>query len=100
MSKNPVYLTDSSSLYDFTISENQAYGNQPLKSLGNGKYGMYAADGNANGNINNSDYAGVWKKQNGTLGYEDGDFDLNGGVNIVDRNDKWKPNSGESSQVP
>ena len=100
MSRNPVLLTHSSPLYDFTTSETQAYGNQPMKALGNGRYGLYAADGNANGNINNSDYVGVWKKENGSLGYEAGDFDLNGGVNIVDRNSKWNPNKGKSSQVP
>ena len=98
MSKNPVLLTNTSSLYDFTTSEDKAYGNQPMKSLGNDKYGMYAADGNSNGNINNSDYAGVWKKENGSLGYESGDFDLNGGVNIVDRNAKWNPNKGKAAR--
>ena len=100
MSRNSVLLTDSSSIYDFTTSENKAYGNQPMKSLGSGKFGLFAADGNANGSVNNSDYNSIWKRQNGTLGYEDGDFDLNGGVNIADRNDKWKPNIGENSQVP
>ena len=100
MSKNPVLLSDSSSLYDFSMSVNQAYGNLAMKPLGNGQYGMFAADGNGNGNINNSDYAGVWKRQNGTLGYENGDFDLNGGVNIADKNSKWNPNKGQSTQVP
>lgn len=93
-------LTDSSALYDFTGSEDKAYGTQGMKLLGNGKYGMFAADGNSNGNINNSDYTRVWRKENGTIGYEYGDFDLNGGVNIVDRNDKWRPNKGKSTQVP
>ena len=100
MSRDKVLLSDSSPLYNFTISEDQTYGNQPMKSLGNGKYGLYAADGNSNGNINNADYVGVWKKENGSVGYEDGDFDLNGGVNIVDRNSFWNPNKGKSSQVP
>ena len=100
MSKNPVLLSDSSAQYDFTLSENRAYGNEPMKSLGNDKYGLYAADGNGNGTVNNSDYASVWKKENGSLGYEDGDFDMNGGVNIVDRNSKWNPNKGKGSQVP
>ncbi len=100
MSKNRVLLADSSSLYDFTISENRAYGNLPMKSLGNSKFGLYAADGNANGNINNTDYSRVWKRENGSLGYKDGDFDLNGGVNIVDKNSKWSPNKGKNTQVP
>ncbi len=100
MSKNPVLLTDSSSIYDFTISEDQAFGNQSMKSLGNGKFGLYAGDGNANGSVNNSDYNSIWKKENGSLGYDKGDFDLNGGVNIVDRNSKWKPNNGKVTRVP
>ena len=100
MSKDPISLSDSSTLYDFSLSENQAYGNQAMKALGSGKYGMFAADGNSNGNINSADYVGVWKRQNGTLGYQNGDFDLNGGVNIADKNSKWNPNKGQSSQVP
>ncbi len=100
MSKNPILLTDSTNLYDFTLSEDQSYGDQPMKPLGNGKYGLYAADGNANGSINNSDYNSIWKKENGSAGYEKGDFDLNGGVTIADRNSKWKPNNGHVTRVP
>ncbi len=100
MSKNPILLTDSTNLYDFTFSEDQSYGDQPMKALGNGKYGLYAADGNANGSINNSDYNSIWKKENGSAGYEKGDFDLNGGVTIADRNSKWKPNNGHVTRVP
>ena len=100
MSKNPVPLTGTTNLYDFTFSEGQSYGDQPMKPLGNGKYGLYAADGNANGSINNSDYNSIWKKENGTAGYEKGDFDLNGGVTIADRNSKWKPNNGNVTRVP
>ncbi len=100
MSKNPVLLTGTTNLYDFTFSEDQSYGDQPMKPLGNGKYGLYAADGNANGSINNSDYNSIWKKENGSAGYEKGDFDLNGGVTIADRNSKWKPNNGHVTRVP
>ncbi len=100
MTKNPILLSESASLYDFTISEDQAYGNQAMKSLGNGKFGLYAADGNSNGSVNNSDYNSVWKRENGSVGYDRGDFDLNGGVNIVDRNAKWKPNKGQNTCVP
>ncbi len=100
MTKNPILLTDSTNLYDFTLSEDQSYGSEPMKSLGNGKYGLYAADGNSNGSINNADYNSVWKKENGSAGYENGDFDLNGGVTIADRNSKWKPNNGHVTRVP
>ena len=100
MSKNTLQLSDSTGLYDFTDSEEKAYGNEPMKDLGNGRFGLYAADGNGNGNVNNADNNSIWKKDNGTLGYEKGDFDMNGGVNIVDKNNKWRPNNGKSSQVP
>ena len=100
MSKNPVLLSDSPSLYDFTTSQNKAYGTQPMKSLGNGKYGMYSGDGNGSGVVNSADYNTVWRRQNGSVGYKNGDFDLNGGVNIVDSNAKWKPNKGKVTQVP
>jgi len=100
MTKNPILISDSTSLYDFTTSQNKAYGTQPMKALGNGRYGLYAGDGNSNGTVNNSDYNTVWKRENGSIGYKDADFDLNGGVNIVDCNAKWRPNKGKVSQVP
>ena len=100
MTKSPIQLSDSTALYDFTSSEDKAYGSMPMKDLGNGKFGLYAADGNGNGSVNNADNNSVWKKDNGTMGYEPGDFDMNGGVTIVDKNSKWKPNNGKSSQVP
>jgi hypothetical protein len=100
MTNNAVPLSDSTSLYNFTTSEDKTFGDMAMKSLGGGRFGMYAADGNSNGSVNNADCNAVWKKENGTLGYEPGDFDLNGGVNITDRNGKWKPNNGRVSRVP
>ncbi|HSD63950.1 MAG TPA: hypothetical protein VLB50_09120, partial [Ignavibacteriaceae bacterium] len=100
MSKNPVEISDFPALYDFTTSQDKAYGSQPMKLLNNGKYGMYSGDGNGNGSVNTADYNTVWKKENGSIGYKEGDFDLNGGVNIVDSNAKWKPNKGKVTQVP
>ena len=100
MSKNPLQLSDSTALYDFSDSQDKAYGNEAMKSLGNGKFGLYAADGNGNGSVNSADNNSVWKKENGSVGYEAGDFDMNGGVTIVDKNSKWKPNNGKSTQVP
>ena len=71
-----------------------------MKSLGNGKYALYAADGDADGGVSGQDYSQVWRPENGYLGYQPGDFDLNGGVTIVDKNSKWKPNKNKVSQVP
>jgi hypothetical protein len=100
MSKESILIDDTHQLYDFTTSQHKAYGNEPMKLLDNNVYGLFSADGNGNGVINNSDKNSVWKKENGKFGYHKGDFDMNGGVNIADRNSKWNPNKGKNSQVP
>ena len=100
MTKDPIYLSESFELYDFTTSLDKAYGNQPMKQLAGGKFGLYAADGNANGNINRADNKNIWRKQNGSVGYKSGDYDMNGGVNIRDKNAKYKPNKGKNTGVP
>jgi hypothetical protein len=100
MTKDPIYLSESFELYDFTTSLDKAYGNQPMKQLAGGKFGLYAADGNANGNINRADNKNIWRKQNGSVGYKNGDYDMNGGVNIRDKNAVYKPNKGKNTGVP
>jgi hypothetical protein len=49
MSANKISLSESSPLYDFTTSPSKAFGND-LADLGNGKFGMYAGDGDAKDN--------------------------------------------------
>jgi hypothetical protein len=100
MTKDPIYLSESFELYDFTTSLDKAYGNQPMKQLVGGKFGLYAADGNASGNINRADNKSIWRKQNGSMGYKSGDYDMNGGVNIRDKNAVYKPNKGRNTGVP
>ena len=56
MSASAVALSASSSLYDFTGSQNAAYSSDyglypPMKDLGNGKFGMYAGDVNGDGTV-------------------------------------------------
>lgn len=60
---------------------------------------MYAADANADGNINLIDKA-IWTNQAGTQGYNPTDFNMDGQVNNPDKNDNWLPNEREESQVP
>ena len=55
MSNNPVSLPNSSA-YDFTLNSNSAYGTNPMATLSDGKFGMYAGDANGNGVINATDY--------------------------------------------
>ncbi len=56
---------------------------------------MIAADGDANGQVDNLDKDEVWLIQKNSTGYKSGDFNMDGQVNDTDRNDFWTPNSGK-----
>ena len=100
MSSNPVMISDSSSLYDFTTSQSKAYGINPMVNSGNNIYGMYAGDGNANGGVSSKDRNNVWQSENGKTGYLQGDYNLDGLVNNDDLNLFWVKSNGNLSQVP
>ncbi|RLD49735.1 MAG: hypothetical protein DRJ05_20550, partial [Bacteroidetes bacterium] len=99
MSANAVTESAGVYTYDFTTPENQAYGTDAQKNLGNGIYGMISADGNGDGEINTVDKT-IWENQAGEQGYKSGDFDMDGQVGNIDKNDNWIPNDGKGSQVP
>ncbi|MBN1338607.1 MAG: right-handed parallel beta-helix repeat-containing protein [Bacteroidales bacterium] len=87
--------------YDFTIGSGQVFGGiNAHKEIAPGIWGMIAADGNADDQVNNGDKNDVWTPQAGTSGYLPGDFNMNGEVNNSDKNDLWKPNTGLGGQVP
>ena len=100
MSAESVPLTTNSDLYDFTTAMDKAYGQNPMVELAPGLYGMYAADGNADGVVNDQDREGVWLTQNGNMGYLEGDFNMDSGVTIHDVNQLWNFNNGKMTQVP
>ncbi len=101
MSANPLPKSNGIYTYDFTISETQTYGGaDAVKELSPGIWGMIAADGNADGSINNLDLENNWIPQAGEAGYKSGDFNLDTQVDNRDKNDKWLPNKGSGSQVP
>ncbi|MCD4788389.1 MAG: hypothetical protein K8R37_00195, partial [Bacteroidales bacterium] len=100
LSANPVTEAGGMYSYDFTSGSGQAYGTDAQKNLGEGKYGMYAGDADANGDIDMQDKTNIWATQSGTNGYKSGDFDMNGQVNNPDKNDVWIGNIGAGSQVP
>lgn len=103
MSSNPVAIsTGGSSLYDFTIAQTQAYGSNPMKDLGDGKFGMYAGDANADGTVDyNNDVLNNWLPNFGLTGYRSADFRLSGTVEYQeDLLNLWLPNFGFTSQVP
>ena len=97
MSAGQVPLSESSLNYNFTTSHSSAFGND-LADLGNGKYGMYTGDGDADGTVNVLDYGMVGNYLFQT-GYLQGDHDLNGTVNVLDYG-KTNQNLFKVSNVP
>jgi len=107
MSSGPLNFDDNIYSWDFTIGLDKAYKapgrssyQNGQKHLGNGVYGMYGGDGDANGQIQTQDKNEVWNPQSGSSGYLPGDFDMNGQVQTQDKNNIWNPNSGLATQVP
>lgn len=104
MSANPVNLSfTNSTLYDFTTSQSQAYGNEPMADLGGNVFGMIAGDASGDGSNNATDLNTYWIPQNGTLyDYQTktADFNLDATVNATDLNAYWIPENGKATQVP
>ncbi|MBN1339330.1 MAG: hypothetical protein JXA03_08405, partial [Bacteroidales bacterium] len=101
MNSTPLVKTGNTYTYDFTTGSGQAYGGvQAHKEIAPGVWGMISADGNADGQVNNSDKNDVWSPQAGSNGYLQGDFNMDAQVNNNDKNELWKPNTGLGSQVP
>jgi len=96
-----VDFTAGGSPYDFTNSSNRAYGTNPVADLGDGRWGMWSGDGNADGTVTAFDFIDVWLPQNGgPSGYLMGDFNMTGDVSAFDFIEAWLPSNGQSSQVP
>jgi len=98
MSSTPVPLVSDVYTYDFTTSQSQAYLNG--QKVITGGFGMYAADGNGDGQVSNVDLFNVWMVEVGLLGYYGGDFDLNTQVQNADLFNYWMINVGNGTQVP
>ncbi len=63
-------------------------------------WGMLGADGNGDGNVQNSDILNVWKIEAGKKGYSGADYNLNVQTDNQDKNEVWLPNMSKSSQIP
>jgi hypothetical protein len=87
-------LTGNTYSYDFSDAINKAYGGATgYKAIGNGKYGMVAADSDADGAIGASDF-NLWAQRFGMSEvYNDADSDMDGQVSTSDFN-KWAVNFG------
>lgn len=84
MSANPVSLLKGSPVsYDFSTSQTQAYGTNPMKDLGGVIYGMIGGDTNSDGFIDILDFVGP-DNQNFLAGYRNSDSNLDGFADIID----------------
>lgn len=98
---NPASLIADTYHYDFTISENQAFGGiNGHKEIATDIWGMFSGDGNADGIINIDDKNTIWLNQTGQSGYKAADFDIGGKVDNKDKNEQWLENLNQQSQVP
>jgi len=101
VSATPVLRAGDNYYYDFSISGTHAYGDENAqKQLSASIWGMIAADGNSDGNVNSSDKNYPWMVEAGLSGYYFGDFNLDNQVNNFDKNNYWLQNSGKVSFVP
>ena len=100
MSANPVSFSAGSVInYNFTISQDKAYGTNPMTSLGGETYGMIAGDTNGDGGIGVQDYS-KYKVTQGQEGYDKiADFNCDGGVGVEDYS-LYKLNQGKETSVP
>ena len=100
MSANAITETFGVYIYDFTTSNDQAFGTNAQKNLGNSMFGLYAGDGNADGTINASDKTTTWEFDVGKFGYLKSDYNLDAQGDNPDKNSFWHQNKGKSHQMP
>ena len=100
MSANSLSESEGIYSYDFTTGNNQAYGTDAQKDLGDGIFGMMGGDANADGIINTDDGTEVWYFEVGETGYLGSDVNMDGQANNKDKNDIWFENESEESQLP
>lgn len=98
MSANPLIETAGVYSYDFRI-HNQAFGSNATIPFGNGAYGMYTGDANADGQIDEFDKS-IWIIEAGGFDYLPSDLNLDSQSNNIDKNDLWWMNRGVDCQVP
>jgi hypothetical protein len=98
MSASAIPLSSSSSLYDFTTAQMQAYGTSPMVHLAVGVFGMCAGDATGDGQVNASDRSSVDNNLNLT-GFLSADVTLDGQANASDRS-RVDNSLNRVSQVP
>ena len=104
MSSSAVDFTTGSASWNFTTGLGQAFtsGGTPMKSLGDGLFGMFAGESNVDGQVTAPDF-NLWNAATtaGATGYQSADHNLDGQVTAPDFN-LWNANTtaGATSRVP
>ncbi|MBN1480859.1 hypothetical protein EH223_00060 [candidate division KSB1 bacterium] len=99
MSANAVALSSIATEFDFSASTSNIYGGQAkLLNASPPVYGLYAGDGEKNGQINQMDVNGVLENRD-TVAYSAFDYNLSGIVTVGDV-DYADNNGGTSTNVP
>lgn len=100
MSADAQVLSDAMpGVFDFSTNLSNLYGGSAVE-LESGVYGMFAGDGNGDGQIFMDDKNDVWWVQFGRSGYWNGDANLDAQVLMNDKNDFWWINFGTGTQIP
>ena len=86
--------------YDFTTSQSQAFGSNPMKAVTGGRFAMIAGDASGNGQVATSDINTFIRPRLGQSGYQNADINLNGQIQTSDINTYARPNLGKGTQVP
>lgn len=100
ISADPLLFVANVASYDFTSSAQMAMdGIHCQNEISPGIWGMVSADGNANGQVDNSDKDESWSTENGMNGYLKGDFNLDTQVNQSDLSNYWEMNAGKGTSA-
>jgi large repetitive protein len=84
MSSSALGLSGYTPLYDFTVSQAQARGVNPMKALGT-QFGLFSGDANGDGQVTSLDFDQFNPKfRSAATGYEVTDFTLDGQVTSLD----------------
>lgn len=96
LSANPIALSGATAV-DLSANPSAVYGTTNAVTNMGGTYAMYSGDFDANGQVQQSDAAGVILLL-GSSGYSAADMDMNGQIQITDINNIITPNLGSGEQ--
>jgi len=87
--------------YNFTDNFIKTYGGESgCKEISIDRWGMIAADSNADGIIDENDLFNGWNIDGGKKGYFFSDFNMDSEINNIDKDDFWYPNLEKTDAVP